>query len=234
MKKPGIIGGIGPESSIEYYRLIIKRFRERTQSKDYPELVVNSVNMTEMLDYVMTGQEDKLVGFLLDRIKTLELAGVDFVVMASNTPHIVFDKLAKQTTMPLVSIVEETCKSVKNTGIKKVGLLGTRSTMTAGFYQRAATYSGVEMHIPTPDQQDYVHEKYMNELVFNNRLPETKNRLVKIVMEMKRRDQIEGLVLGGTELPLILGQDDFPNLRIFDTTKIHVESIVEKMLEDRR
>jgi len=113
MKKPGLIGGVGPESSIEYYRLIIKRFQEKLDTKDYPELVINSINMTEMLGYVFTNKLDRLTDFLSERIKILESAGVDFAAIASNTPHIVFDKLAERVKIPLISIVEETCKVIK-------------------------------------------------------------------------------------------------------------------------
>jgi aspartate racemase len=110
MKKVGIIGGIGPESSIEYYRLIIKRFQDRLGTKDYPEMLIHSINMTEMIDYVFNSQLDKLVDFLVDKIIVLESSGVDFGAIASNTPHIVFDRLAEKTAIPLISIVEETCK----------------------------------------------------------------------------------------------------------------------------
>ncbi len=151
MKKIGLIGGVGPESSIEYYRLIIKRFQERLSTKDYPEIIINSVNMTEMLGYVFNSQFDTLVEFLADRIKTLENAGVDYVAIASNTPHIVFDRLVKRVKNPLISIVEETCKVVHSLHMQRVGLLGTKSTMTSGFYNQVAQKQGIEIIIPTTE-----------------------------------------------------------------------------------
>ena len=108
MKKVGLIGGIGPESSIQYYRLLIRRFQDKINTKDYPEMIINSINMTEMLNYVFNNQLDKLVNFLSDKIKLLELSGVDFAAIASNTPHIVFDKLSERISIPLIRIVEET------------------------------------------------------------------------------------------------------------------------------
>jgi len=232
MKKIGLIGGVGPESSIEYYRLIIKRFQDRLGTKDYPEMIINSINMTEMLNYVFNKQLDKLVDFLTDRIKILELSGVDYGAIASNTPHIVFDRLAEKLTIPLISIVEETCKEINDKKMQRVGLFGTKSTMTNGFYNRVAERFGIDILIPEPDKQDYIHDKYMTELVFNKIFPDTKQQLIRIVRKLKEKESIQGLILGGTELPLILSQTDFNDIEILDTTKIHVESIVTKMIED--
>lgn len=232
MKKIGIIGGIGPESSIEYYRLIIKRYQERLTTKDYPEIIINSINMTRMLGYVFNNQLDELVDFLIDRINILEKSGVDYGAMASNTPHIVFESLVNKVNIPLISIVEETCKTVGEKRMHRVGLLGTKSTMTNGFYNRVATKNKIEIIIPESKEQDIVHTKYMTELVLNRIIPETKQQLIKIVRNLIEKQSIEGLILGGTELPLILKQSDFTDIEIFNTTKIHVESIVTKMIED--
>lgn len=232
MKKLGLIGGVGPESSIEYYRLIIKRFQERLNTKEYPEMIINSINMTEMLGYVFNNQLDQLVDFLTGKIKTLETAGVDFVAIASNTPHIVFDRLMERVKTPLISVVEETCKEISAKKMTRVGLFGTRSTMTNGFYNQVAKRFGIDIVIPQVDEQNYIHEKYMTELVFNKIVPATKKQLIEFVHALKEKEAIQGLILGGTELPLILSQQDFVGLEILDTTKIHVEAIVAKMLED--
>jgi aspartate racemase len=201
MKKIGLIGGIGPESSIEYYRLIIKRFQEKLNTKDYPELIINSINMTQMLDYVFNNQLDKLVDFLMERINDLEKTGVDYIAIASNTPHIVFDKLVEKSNTPLISIVE-------------------------------AQKHGINIVIPDNEKQEFIHNKYMTELIFNKIVPETKERLIQFIRELKEKESIEGLILGGTELPLILKQSDFDDIKIFNTTEIHVESIVAKMIEN--
>ncbi|MBE0646739.1 MAG: amino acid racemase [Bacteroidales bacterium] len=231
MKHLGLIGGVGPESSIAYYRLIIKRFQERLNTKDYPEIIINSINMTEMLGYVFTNQLGSLVDFLAARIEILEKSGADFAAIASNTPHIVFDELRDRVNIPLISIVEETCNFIVQKNIKRVGLFGTKSTMTFGFYQKIAEKHGLEILIPDAPNQDYIHEKYMTELVLNKIIPETKKQLLRIVEELQETEAIEGLILGGTELPLILSQTDFDGIEIFDTTHIHVESIVTEMIK---
>jgi aspartate racemase len=230
MKKIGLIGGIGPESSIAYYRMIIRRFQEILNTNDYPEILINSINMTGMLNCVYNNQLETLVDFLVVRINALVEAGVDYVAIASNTPHLVFEQLAQKVNVPLISIVEETCKAIRDKKLQRVGLFGTRSTMTSGFYYKAAGNYGINVLVPGTDQQEYIHEKYMNELIFNRIVPETKEELIVIVRALKAKESIEGLILGGTELPLILNQSDFGDIEIFDTTKIHVESIVAKMI----
>jgi aspartate racemase len=187
--------------------------------------------MTEMLGYVFNNNLGGLVDFLTERIKILEMSGADYATIASNTPHIVFDELQKKVSIPLISIVEETCKVISAIKIQRVGLFGTKSTMTAGFYNKAAKRNGIDMFVPEIKDQDFIHEKYMTELLFNRIVPETKEELVRIVKELKEKESIECLILGGTELPLILSQSDFSDIIILDTTKIHVESIVTKMIE---
>lgn len=232
MKKPGIIAGIGPESTIQYYRSIISLYQENLKTKDYPEISLESINMTKMLGYVFEGDLTGLVQYLKVRVRVLEKAGADFAILASNTPHIVYDLLAQEVDIPMISIVEETAKHIATTGLKKVSLFGTKLTMSKGFYQNKAREYGIEITAPDNEQQAYIHDKYMNELVFDDINPETKKRLISIAQNQVYKDGIEGLILGGTELPLILKQDDFPDLKVFDTTQIHVKSIVQMMLHD--
>ena len=230
MKKIGIIGGIGPESTIAYYRLLIEQYRKQLSTKHYPEFLIHSIDMTEMLGYVFDNQLDDLVTFLRQKIHVLEQAQVDCVALASNTPHIVFDQLEASSSIEMISIVKETCKSVAQRGFQKVGLLGTQSTMSKGFYQQEGLKQGIEIIIPNKEEQYYVHEKYMGELVFNRILSETKKQLIHIVNDMENTHQIEGIILGGTELPLILQQKNFESLEVFNTTAIHVDAILDRMI----
>ncbi len=231
MKRIGILGGIGPESTVQYYRFLIQQFKERQSTEDYPEIILHSINMTEMLSYVFSEDLDGLVSFLQKRVQLLEKSGVDYVAMASNTPHLVFDQLANSVQVPMISIVEETCKRISKASIKKLGLLGTKSTMSKGFYQKTGKRHGLEIIIPAEEAQDYVNEKYFGELVFNQIFPETKNRLIQIARELENKYGIQGLILGGTELPLILKHEDFKQIKVFDTTQIHVNAILDRMLE---
>ncbi len=232
MKKLGLIGGIGPESTVEYYRLIIKRYREKMNSQEYPEIVIHSINMQAMLELVFTGRLDELTDFMAERISLLERTGADIAAIASNTPHIVFDSIERKVKIPLISIVDETCRELNSRRIIKAALFGTKSTMTAGFYERAGSKYGVEIITPGEKESEYIHDIYMKELIFNMILPETKSRLREIAEKMKAASGIEGLILGGTELPLILKQEDLEEIEVFDTTSIHVNAISNQMTSE--
>ncbi|SRR6266545_5959650 len=228
MKTVGIIGGIGPESTIEYYRFIVEGYRERRTDGSYPSIVINSVDLSRLISWMNAGELDAAADYLSVEIEKLARAGVDFAVLASNTPHIVFDRIREQSTVPLISIVEATRDKALALGLRRVGLFGTRFTMQGRFYPEVFSRSGIDLIIPDPADQDYIHEKYMGELLNNIFLPETREGLLAIVDRLKNRDGIEGLILGGTELPLIL-RDQSCGIPLLDTTRIHVERIVEEL-----
>lgn len=231
MKKFGLIGGVGPESTIAYYRLIIKRFLEVTESNSYPDFLIKNVNMTEMVTHVTNKNYDLLTSFLEDAVIDIKNSGAEFGAIASNTPHIVFDKLTAKVNLPMISIVEEACKKAQNMQLKKVGLFGTKSTMINDFYQKTAAKFNLEIIIPNQDEVSYIHDKYMNELIFKDIREDTKNKLIAIAEGLKTNHSIEGLIIGGTELSLILSQDDFKDLPLLDTAIIHVEAIVNEMVK---
>lgn len=187
--------------------------------------------MEEMIGYAFNNKTEELINFLSKKISILEKSKVDYIALASNTPHIVFDDLAQRTKVKMISIVEETCKAVKKNRIKKIGLFGTKSTMNHGFYQLIAEKYGIEIITPCTEKQTYIHDKYINELVQNKIVPETKKELTNIAEELREENGIEGLILGGTELCLTLNQSDFNTLTVFDTAEIHVESIVNAMIK---
>lgn len=232
MKTVGIIGGIAPESTVVYYKEIIKEFQKRQNDGSYPKIIINSINMTEMLDFIKNNNADGLVNFLLAEIYKLSNADADFGLLASNTPHIVFDELRKKSPIPLLSIVELTCRKVKECGMKKVGLFGTKSTMQNTFYQDTFAKENIVVVIPDKQNQDYINEIYFSELVKGIYKDETRNKLLIIVEEMKLKERIEGLILGGTELPLILKEENSKDIPFFDTAKIHIEGVVDKLLCD--
>lgn len=230
MKTLGIIGGVGPESTIDYYRSIIALYRQRKTDGSYPQFIINSIDLKKELDLIIANDLVGATRFLLDEIQKLARAGVDFALIASNTPHIVFDDLQRQSPIPLISIVEATCKTAKAMKLKRVGLIGARFTMQGNFYPKVFTGEGIELAVPEPDDQAYVHDKYMNELVNGVFLPATRARLLAIVDRLKEKANIEGLILGGTELPLILRDESHNGMPFLNTTKIHVEAAVAEIL----
>ena len=246
MKTVGIIGGMGPESTIEYYRLIIAAYRERqiatgaapveshaqdARAASYPSIIINSIDLTKLIHWVSANELGPFTDYLLWEIKRLARAGVNFGALASNTPHIVFDELRRRSPIPLISIVESTCDAVQALGLKRVALFGTSFTMRAGFYPEVFSRAGVTIVVPEEDEQAFIHEKYMKELLNNIFLPETREHLLAIVDRMKAADNIEALILGGTELPLILRDAEHKGIPFLDTTKIHVERIVAELVK---
>ena len=227
MKTVGLIGGISPESTIEYYRFIVDAYRERKPDGSYPLIIINSISLQGLVNAVECG---KVVEFLLPELHKLAKAGADFGAIAANTPHIVFDELQRQSPIPLISIVEATCDAAKSLGLTKVGLLGTRFTMQGRFYPDVFAKAGISLVVPDVKHHDYIHEKYMGELVKGIFLPETRAGLLAIVEELKQREGIQGLILGGTELPLILRDANHLGIPFLDTTRIHVDRIVEELL----
>jgi aspartate racemase len=230
MKTIGIIGGIGPESTIDYYRQIVALYREQTQDGSYPSIIINSINMKRMLDLIEANELAGLTEYLLGEVKRLAHAGADLGLLASNTPHIVFEDIQRQSPIPLISIVKAACEATKALGITKVGLIGTRFTMQGQFFARPFAEQGIAIVVPGQEEQEYIHNKYMSELVQGIFLGETRERLLAIVDQLKELRGIQGLVLGGTELPLILQDKSYKGIPFLDTTKIHVEYAVNQLL----
>jgi aspartate racemase len=229
MKTLGVIGGIGPESTIEYYRHLIAAHRARKPDGSYPAIVINSINMKTLLDMIEADDRVKMVEYLVGEIQKLARAGAQCGLLAANTPHIVFDEIRRKSPIPLVSIVEATCEAAKALGLKRIGLFGTRFTMLGDFYPRVFSAARIELVVPQPDEQAYIHERYMNELVKGVILAETRQRLLEIVDRLKHQERIEGLILGGTELPLILGDVTDQGIPFLDTTRIHVRAAITLM-----
>ena len=201
----------------------------RTNGVGYPAIVINSINLQQMLGFVESGRLELLIEFLLAEIDRLAAAGVDFGLLASNTPHIVFDEIRRRAPIPMISIVESACDAAKARQLSRPGLLGTRSTMQGSFYRDILSRAGITLVIPEPDEQTFVHDMYMSELVNGIFLSETRERLLEIVRRMIARDRIDGLILGGTELPLLLRDEGDTGIPFLDTTRLHVERIVAQL-----
>src|SRR5256885_679273 len=168
MKTLGMIGGVGPESTIDYYQNIIALYRDRKRDGSYPQFVINSIDLKKGIDFMNANNLAAMADYLLEEIMKLPRAGADFGLIAANTPHIVFDDIAPKSPIPLVSIVEATCAHAKARNMKRLALFGTRYTMQAEFYPKVFWREGIELVVPDPKDQDYIHEKYFSELVPGN------------------------------------------------------------------
>ena len=231
MKTLGIIGGIAPESTIEYYRLIIESYRAQEPDGNYPSLIINSINLKKMIELIEANKLAEITEYLLSEVQKLARAGADIGLLASNTPHIVFDDLQHKSPIPLISIVRAAYQAAQAMGLKKIGLFGTRFTMQGQFYPEVFSSRGIELVVPDIGDQEYIHDKYMNELINGIFLDETRQGLLAIAKRMKEKTGIQGMILGGTELPLILRDVNDLGIPLFDTTRIHVEQAVAQMLK---
>jgi len=230
MKILGIIGGIGPESTIEYYRHIVATFREQRPDGSYPAIIINSIDAQRMLELISQHQLSEVTGLLVAEVHRLARAGADFGLLAANTPHIIFDELRRRSPIRLISIVQATLDVAKEKGMKTVGLIGTRFTMQGGFYPETFNQEGVSIVIPNAEEQAYIHEKYIGELVNGIVKVETRKQILAIGESMRVRDGIEGLILGGTELSLLMHNVKSKQLPLLDTTEIHAKAAVARLL----
>ncbi len=230
MKTLGIIGGLGPESTVDYYQRIITLYRERTDGEHNPEFIIVNVDLRKGLDFMDANDLRGMADYLIEGVRKLARAGAEFGIMSANTPHIVFDDVAPESPIPLISIVEAACAAAKSENLKRLALFGTRYTMQTDFYQKVFSRHEIELLVPDGVDQDYLHDKYFSELVPGKFLPETRAGLLAIVDRMKAKSGIDGVILAGTELPLILRDPEHNGIPFLDTTKIHCEAAVEQML----
>lgn len=228
-KTLGIIGGIAPGSTVDYYRLLIESYRERKPDGSYPSILINSIDLTRMLGLVAGQRLEELTTWLLAEVERLARAGADLGLLASNTPHIVFEELRRASPIPLISIVEAACDAAVALGLKTVGLLGTRFTMEGRFYPEVFARRGIVVWPPTIEDQALVHEKYLTELVPGRFRPETQHQVLAVIERLGEAGA-EGVLLAGTELPLLLRDAGEPGVPLLDTTRIHVSRAVDELL----
>ncbi|HKV36286.1 MAG TPA: amino acid racemase [Pyrinomonadaceae bacterium] len=229
MRTLGLIGGTGPESTIEYYRLLIAKYREKADG-NAPQLIINSINLKQMIEWMNAGELSKVADYLSGAIEQLRRAGADIAALTANTPHIIFDELRQRSAIPLVSIVEATRDHAQAMGLKSAALFGTRFTMQAPFYPAAFARSDVKLILPNADEQNYIHEIYFGELLKDVFLPETRAKLLAIGDAMKARDGVESIILAGTELPLLIRDEEHNGMPLLDTTRIHVDCLITEIL----
>lgn len=227
MASVGIVGGLGPESTIDYYRRILEAW-ERDDPTSAPSIVIDSLDVRRALQLV---ERDRpaLTEYLLASLHRLAGAGVDFAAMTANTPHIVFDDLAARSPVPLLSIVEVCAREAQRCGLGRLALLGTRFTMEAPFYPEVCARHGVDVVLPGDADRTWIHERYVGELLRGDFRDETRQRFTALVGRLREEEGIDGVILGGTELPLLLSAEIVADVPALDTTALHVAAIVERL-----
>jgi aspartate racemase len=227
MTTVGIVGGLGPESTIDYYRRILEAW-EREDASTAPSIVIDSLDVRRALQLVETDRP-ALIEYLLNSLRRLAGAGVDFAAMTANTPHIVFDELAARSPVPLVSIVEVCAAEARRRGLGRLALLGTRFTMEAPFYPVVCARHGIAVVPPSEVDRAWVHERYVGQLLKGEFRDETRRELTSLVARLRDEHDIDGVILGGTELPLLLPAPVIAGVPVLDTTELHVAAIIRRL-----
>src|SRR5271165_6075588 len=230
MRTAGMIGGLGPESTIDYYRSILARYRARRPDGGCPHIIINSLDVDKGIAMLDAGRLDELANYLAAGLESLENAGADFAFIAANTPHVVFEEVQQRSVIPLLSIVKATADHAKALGLKKVGLFGTGFTMRASLYPEEFQRAGIALVTATEPERDFIHKKYIGELLKNQFLPQTREEIMRIAHRLQTEEGIQALVLAGTELPLLLREAADQGIEFLDTTVIHVEAVVDELL----
>jgi aspartate racemase len=228
-KKIGILGGMSPESTVEYYQHITRAYTERFGDYGYPEILVYSVSFQPYVDWPNQGRWDLVAHGLSEAARRLEAAGADFILIATNTMHIVFDEVQASVDVPMLSLLDAVGKAIQARGVDTVGLLGTRFTMEASLFPDSLAPRGIDVLVPGAGDREYVNNVIYDELVAGRIRDESRAGFVRIIDSLAQRGA-EGIILGCTEIPLLVREGD-AGLPLFDTTTIHAEAALEHAIE---
>ena len=225
MRKIGLVGGISWVSTIDYYRFINEGVNERLGGLNFAECLIYALNFGDVQDKTWEGSFD----LLLNACESLKRSGAEAIVLCANTAHLFADQLQENITLPVIHIGTETAKAINATGIKNIGLLGTVFTMEKDFYIKKLEGHGLRVLVPSKKEtRDYIQFTLKEELGRGVILEETRTQYIQIINDLIK-EGAEGIILGCTEIPMLINQDDF-EIPVFDTTKIHCQAIVDYML----
>jgi aspartate racemase len=228
MKTIGMIGGLGWPSTVEYYRSINQQVNSRLGGDDFARCIIYSVNWGDIRRLRQKQAIDQIFELYLQVSDKLIKSGADCIVICANAPHQFAEELERRISVPLLHIVDATAKAITAQHLSKVGLLGRKMIMEMDFYKDRLAKQGITTIMPAPDEREYIETKILDELMKGLSLPETKQQFLTII-EGLHQSGAEGIVLGCTEIPLIIGQQDTP-IPLFDTLELHTRAIVEFIL----
>lgn len=231
MKKIGLVGGTGPESTLMYYKELNSRIDKATDGRMMPDLAIDSVDFHRAWSYVSEAQYDKLADYLAEKVTALKLAGCEVIALTAGTMHIVYDEITEKTQVPMVSIPKAVCRKAQELGIRKVGLLGTIFTMEKDYMKKDLRDAGIEVCIPDEEDRNLVAKRIYEELEFGIVKDSTLAELQIIINKMKDEQGIKGVILGCTELPLIINETNCP-VPCLDSVDIHIEELIRLAMEE--
>ncbi len=221
-KRIGIIGGISHESTIKYYEYILKKYYARKRNYHFPEMVIFSLDLKKLMEFEDRKDMDGYIHYIREGIVALEKAGAEFIVIAANSPHSVFEVVEKMASVPMISIVEVAAREAEKWEMKKLLLIGIKYTMQSSFYQDVFSKHGMEVITPSEEEQDEINKIVFKELVLGIFKRETRAKLINIIDNY----EVDGVILGCTELPLILDQED-TEVRLLDTLVLHARAALD-------
>ena len=226
MKKIGLVGGTGPESTLMYYKRLNEETDRMTGGKIMPEIVIESVDFRRMWGYVEREETAALTDYLEEKLNNLAKCDAEVIALTAVTCHVVYDELAARFSKPIISIPKAVCDVVTAKGIKKIGLLGTMFTMERDYMKKDLVNAGVEVIVPGEEDRKLVAKRILEELELGIVKESTLKELVDVINRMKEENGIEGVILGCTELPVILNSGNCP-VACFDAVDIHIRKLIE-------
>jgi aspartate racemase len=226
-KRIGIIGGISHESTIKYYEFILNKYFAKKRNYHYPEVVIFSLDLAKLVGFEERGDIDGYIRYLATAIKSLEKSGAEFILIAANSPHAVFDVLKKTASVPLLSIVEITAAEAKKLKMKKLLLIGIKHTMQSPFYRDVFAKYGMEVITPSEKEQEDINTVIFKEFV----LGIYKNTTRNILLEIINKYDVNGVILGCTELSLAINQED-TKTRLLNTLELHALAALNYSFKD--
>lgn len=230
MKKLGLIGGTGPESTLMYYKNIEQGVQEKIGKPCFPHMTIESLSVFEVLHYCDAGDYDGLTEYLSEGFRNLAAAGCDFAAFTGITPHIVIDRVRKKSPIPIISIIDTAADYAASKGYSRVGLIGTYPTMSGSFFQNTFAGKGIDVIRPHEEEMRFIENKIETELEYGRAIPLTRKQVFKIVERMKNEDHIQAIVVGCTELPLLFTDAQSP-VEAIDVMTIHIDALIRMIME---
>jgi aspartate racemase len=231
MKSIGLVGGMTPESTIAYYRMIIDLGREHWDDPVHnPVVLIYSIDLAEIVAHQDVGDGEKVVEILSEVLEKLRGAGAELGALTANTPHVFFDRIRTRTKLPLINIVDATMEHARGLGVRRALLLGTRATMEGSMYPEAFSTAGIEIVIPDDEERRFINRSIYTELAVGRVTPEARDTYLRICRRRIDRNDVDAVILGCTEIPLVLTTDDLP-VPLIDSARCHAEALFSRAME---
>lgn len=232
MKTIGIIGGMSPESTVEYYQYIIHQFVKNYGDSSYPKIIIHSVSFQKYINWMNTDNTEAIKEDLFQAAQSLSRAGADFLIIATNTMHLFAEKIRKKCNLLLLEITEVVKEHIMEKEYEKVGVIGTKTCLDKGLYQNSLNDSGIDVIVPSKSEISLINNVIFNELTFGKFLPESKSRFLDIIKSLEQNGA-RAIIMGCTEIPLLINENDV-KVNLIDTTRLHALKTLEYALKENK